>query len=85
MNTNAILKKEGIEITSQLTSSQINKIADIVSSKICHAFPEHHLNERDVCFSLSNVAMYFAKMPEDSGAKYFSRKQGNLLQRTIRF
>ena len=85
MNTNAILKKEGVEITSQLTSAQIQKIADIVSNKICHAFPEHHLNEQDVCSTLSNVGMFFAKMPEDCAAKYFSREQCDLLQRKIRF
>ncbi len=78
MNTNAILKKEGIEIKSQLTSLQISKIADIVSNKICHAFPEHNLNVTDVFSSLNNLTMYFAKMPEDSEAKYFSRKSCHL-------
>lgn len=78
MNTNAILKKEGIQITTQLTPSQISKIASIVSNKICCALPEHNLDEKDVFSSLNHLGMYFAKMPQDSGAKYFSRKQCHL-------
>ena len=74
MNTNSVLKKEGIEITSKLNTSQVEKIADIVAQKICHAFPEHNLNQNDIFSTLTNVDMFFAKMPKNSAvAKYFSQ------------
>ncbi len=74
MNTNSVLKKEGIEIKSKLNDLQINQIASIVSDKICQTFPEHNLNPNTLCSALSNLTMYFAKMPKDSAvAKYFSQ------------
>ena len=73
MNTNAVLKKEGIEVISQLNASQVSKIATIVAQKICQAFPEHNLNQTNVGNCLADLAMFFAKMPKDSAvAKYFS-------------
>lgn len=74
MNINAILKKEGIEVKSQLDESQINRIANIISEKICNTFPEHNLNQNDIFSMLSTLTMFIAKMPADStAAKYFSK------------
>lgn len=74
MNTNAVLKKEGIEVLSKLQPTQIEKIATIIASNICGTFPEHNLNETDIFLELADLDMYFAKMPADSAvAKYFSQ------------
>lgn len=74
MNINSVLKREGIEIKSKLDVSGVNKIAQIISEKICKAFPEHNLNHKDVFLSLARLDMYIAKMPDDSAvAKYFYR------------
>lgn len=72
MNINSVLKREGIEVKSKLDMLGVNKIARIISEKICNAFPEHNLNLQDVFSSLANLDMYIAKMPDDSAvAKYF--------------
>lgn len=72
MSINSILKKEGIEIKSKLDTNQINKIASILSDRICTAFPEHNLSYQDVQSALARLDMYIAKMPADSAvAKYF--------------
>lgn len=72
MATYSRLKKEGIEVVSQLDTLKVNTIAINVASKLCLAFPEHNLNKSELFESLSRLNMYVAKMPEDSsGAKYF--------------
>ena len=74
MNINSILRKEGIELKSQLYKSQVNRIATIISEKICDTFPEHNLNYDDIFSMLSTLDMFIAKMPADStAAKYFSK------------
>ena len=72
MATNSKLKKQGIQIISQLDTLKVNTIANNVATKLCIAFPEHNLNKSDLFEALSRLNMYVAKMPEDStGAKYF--------------
>lgn len=72
MATYSRLKKEGIEVVSQLDTLKVNTIAINVASKLCLAFPEHNLNKSELFESLSRLNMYVAKMPTDSsGAKYF--------------
>ncbi len=86
MNTNSVLKKEGIEIISKLNDTQISQIANIVATKICNAFPEHNLNKNDVFSSLTNLDMYFAKMPEDSAAaKYFPHNNSIYFRHALDF
>lgn len=72
MSINSILKKEGIEIISSLTTLEINKIASKIAEMLCSTFPEHNLNQSDLFISISRLNMYIAKMPSDSAkAKYF--------------
>lgn len=72
MDIHSKLKKEGIEIVSQLDTLKVNTIAINVASKLCLAFPEHNLSKSDLFESLSRLNMFVAKMPQDySGAKYF--------------
>jgi len=75
MSTSSVLKKEGIEIKSRLNQSQVNKIANIVSTKICNAFPEYNLNANTILSSLASLDMFIAKLPNNSAvAKYFPEK-----------
>ena len=68
-DTNA-LKKYGIEIISQLSTLEINKIAANISEKICSSFPEHNINKSDLFVMLSRLNMYYAKFNDNSAAKY---------------
>lgn len=65
-------KKEGMEIKSQLDVAQVNKIANVVSERICSAFPEHNLNKFDISNIISNIDMYIAKIPENSSIARYS-------------
>lgn len=73
MNINSILKKEGIEPKNKLDNTQVKKIANIISQKICDTFPEHNLEKNNIFNLLENLTMYIAKMPDNSAiAKYFA-------------
>ena len=72
MSINHILRKENIENIVPLSTLEVNKIATVVSTKLCNAFPEHNLNQSDLFISLARLNMYTAKMPNtSSSAKYF--------------
>ena len=73
-----MIKKEGIEIKSQLNTFQINKLADIVSEKICITFPEHHFNQNDIKNILLNIKMYISQMPESSSIAKYSYKSNSI-------
>ncbi len=68
-DTNA-LKRYGIEIISQLSTLEVNKIASNISEKICNSFPEHNINKSDLFIALSRLNMYYAKFNDNSAAKY---------------
>ena len=69
MNERA-LKKAGITITMQLSILDVNKIASIISEKICLAFPEHGIVQTDLFLALSKINMYLAEFNDCSAAKY---------------
>lgn len=71
-------KKEGMEIKSKLDITQVNKIADVVSEKICDTFPEHNLNKSDISNIISNIDMYIAKIPENSSIARYSYKTNSI-------
>lgn len=76
MNSNSILKKEGIEIIKSLDILQTNKIANSIANKLCEAFPEHGFDKKILFSNLARLNMYIAKMPSGlSLAKYFSEEQ----------
>ena len=70
MKDTNVLKKYGIEIISQLSTLEINKIAANISEKICSSFPEHNINKSDLFVMLSRLNMYYAKFNDNSAAKY---------------
>ena len=71
MSINSTLKKEGINVISQLNTMQINQIASNISEKLSKAFPEHNIDQSDLFISLARLNMYIAEMPNDAAAKYF--------------
>lgn len=71
MGTHFLLKKEGLENIQKLNTMHINKIAAIISEKLCQSFPDLHLSQSDLFIQLSRLDMYTAKMPDNStSAKY---------------
>ena len=70
MSISSILKKEGINIIGELNTLDVNKIASLISEKICAAFPEYNLNQSDLFVAIARLNMYIAEMPNDTiGAK----------------
>ena len=66
------LKKEGIEVVSQLTTLEVNSVAKSIANKLCSSFPSFNLSPTDLFIRLSRLNMYRAKMPEGmSEANYF--------------
>ncbi len=64
------LRKAGIFVKKQLSSDEVNKIADIISDKICSSFSEHGLVKSELFLALSRIDMYFAEFSDCSAAKY---------------
>ena len=72
MSINSTLKKEGINVISQLNTMQVNSIASNISEKLSKAFPEHNIDKSDLFISIARLNMYIAEMPNDmAAAKYF--------------
>lgn len=72
MSINSTLRKEGINVISQLNTMQINSIASNISEKLSKAFPEHNIDKSDLFISIARLNMYIAEMPNDmAAAKYF--------------
>ena len=71
MSINSTLKKEGINVISQLNTMQINQIASNISEKLSKAFPEHNIDQSNLFISIARLNMYIAEMPNDAAAKYF--------------
>lgn len=83
-NTKA-LKKAGIEIVSELSTLEVNKIASNISEKICGSFPEHNLNKSDLFIALSRLNMYYAKFRDNSAAKYCYKNESIYFKENIDF
>jgi hypothetical protein len=85
MNDGKALKKVGIQVISELSVLEINKIASIISEKICSSFPEHNINKSDLFIALSRVNMYFAEFEDDSVAKYYYKNDSIYFKKDIDF
>ncbi len=72
MSIKSDLKKEGIEIISQIDTLTVNSIAKNISRRIIETFPELPLTESEVFNKLAKLNMYKAKMAEGMvEANYF--------------
>ena len=70
MENKRALKKAGISVTEQLPVLEVNKIAAIISDKICKTFSEHNISKSDLFSALSRISMYYAEFEDCSAAKY---------------
>ncbi|MBR2289969.1 MAG: hypothetical protein IJ867_05090 [Clostridia bacterium] len=70
MGNKRALKRAGITVERQLSILEVNKIAAIISSKICATFPEHGIDQQELFLALSKVNMYLADFSDCSAAKY---------------
>ena len=74
MSIRSDLKKEGIEITKELSSATVTALAKSISEKICITFPEYNFNQADLFVKLCKLKMYMAKMPEGMAeANYYHK------------
>ena len=72
MSIESDLKKDGIEVISQLDTLRVNSIARAVSIGLCETFPSLKFNQNELFIKLSRLNMYIAKMPEGMAeANYF--------------
>jgi len=86
MKIDSVLKKEGVNVISQLDTLQVNSIAKSISSKLCLAFPEHNLNRSDIFSSLCRLNMFIADMGSDLAyAKYYYRNNSIYFNKNIDF
>ena len=79
------LKKAGITVKKQLSILEVNKIAAIISDKICNTFSEHGLSKSDLFSALSQVDMYSAEFQDCSAAKYDYKNNSIFFKEHIRF
>ena len=86
MSIQSTLKKEGIHVLGKLNTLEINKIASNISEKICKAFPEHNLNQKELFISIARLNMYVSDMPNDMAmAKYFYKNNSIYFNKDINF
>lgn len=72
MSIESDLKKDGIEVISQLDTLRVNSIARAVSIGLCETFPSLKFNQNELFIKLSRLNMYVATMPDGMAeANYF--------------
>ena len=73
MSIKSELRKEGIEVISQLNTLKVNSIATNIAKKLVDSFPEQNFNYSELFTKISRLNMYIAKIPNGVAAKYFYR------------
>ena len=79
------LKRAGITIERQLSILEVNKIATIISEKLCTSFPEHGIIQSDLFLALSRITMYLAEFKDCSAAKYDYKNDSIYFKNDINF
>ena len=85
MKEDKILRKSGITVLKAFSILEVNKIAKIISDKICASFPEHNINKSDLFLALSKVHMYLADFSDSSAAKYYYKTDSIYFRKDINF
>lgn len=78
MSINSSLKKQGIIVTRQLDTLEVNLIAKNISNLLCKTFPDYLINKNDLFTSLCRIDMYFAQMSESSACAKYSYKNNSI-------
>lgn len=71
MSIKSDLRREGIEIISQLNTLKVNSIATNIAKKLVDSFPGQNFNYHDLFTKISRLNMYIAKIPNGVAAKFF--------------
>lgn len=71
MSIESEIRKEGIEVISQLKTIKVNLIAASISKKLISRFPEQNFDYQELFSKISKLNMYIARMPNGIAAKYF--------------
>ena len=71
MSIESELRKEGIEVISELNIFKVNSIADTIAKKLVKSFPEQNFNYTELFSKLCTLNMYIARIPNGVAAKYF--------------
>ena len=71
MSIKSDLRREGIEVISQLNTLKVNSIATNIAKKLVDSFPEQNFNYHELFTKISRLNMYIAKIPNGVAAKYF--------------
>jgi hypothetical protein len=85
MSKQKALKKEGITVIKEFSTLEINKVAAIISEKICASFPEYGINKSDLFIALSRIHMYYAEFTDNSAAKYYYKDDSIYFKKDIDF
>ncbi len=64
MSIESLLKKDGIEVVSQLNTLEVNSIARNIANRLAKTFPSFNLDASELFIKLSRLNMYRAKMQE---------------------
>lgn len=71
MSIKSELRKEGIEVISELNIFKVSSIADTIAKKLVKSFPEQNFNYNELFSKLCTLNMYIARIPNGVAAKYF--------------
>ena len=86
MNIESELKKEGIEVISQIDALVVNSIIKSVARRISESFPSMELDENLLFDKLSNISMFKAKIPEGMAeASYFYKNSSIYFNENIEY
>ena len=86
MSIETDLKKDGIEVTSELDTLKVNSIAKNIAQKLVKNFPEMKFNLGELFIRLSRIHMYTAKVQKGlSEANYFYKNTSIYFNENIDF
>lgn len=69
------LKKDGIEVISEIDTLTHNTLAKRIADTISKNFPKLGINSNELFINISRLNMYYAKLPNGISAKYFYKNK----------
>ena len=75
MDIQSEIRKEGIEVIKELSSSTVNSIVNKFTKALQNAFPNENINTKQITSDMLKLKMYTAKLPEGCSAKYFYKNK----------
>lgn len=86
MSIKSDLKREGIEVTSELDTLKVNSIAKNIAQSLVNAFPEYDFKLGELFIRISRIHMYMAKVPNGySEANYFYKNTSIYFNEKVKF